>query len=265
MSRMVEESREVCGSAVAFEPYAFDGSPRRFAPYCFKDKSGMSFKELGSDSNDYFMEDWFHLPEVLKAPIWTDPYFDEGGARIVMTTCSRPFFERGARGADRKVRGIATADLSLEWLTKLVSSVQVGHTGYCFIISDTGRFVTYPNPEYIMSESMFSLAEELHDPALRAIGLAMVRRGIGFHGNRAGSERRGGFLGLRPYSFARLVPGSSLSQEGVISRVDQPPPKDRPIGRRGADSSAGGKLAGGSIYRSTIAPYGRGYGESRSG
>ena len=49
-------------------------------------------------------------------------------------------------------------------------------TGYCFIISDTGRFVTHPNPEFIMSESMFSLAEELHDPALRTIGLAMLKR-----------------------------------------------------------------------------------------
>ncbi len=175
MSRMVEESREVYGSAVAFEPYAFDGSPRRFAPYFFKGKSGMLYKQLGSDSDDCFMEDWYHLPKVLKAPVWTDPYFDEDGGRIVMTTCSRPFFEPGARGADPKIRGIVTADLSLEWLTKLVSSVQVGHAGYCFIISDTGRFVTYPNPEYIMSESMFSLAEELHDPALRTIGLAMVR------------------------------------------------------------------------------------------
>ena len=180
MSLMVEGSREAFGAAVAFEPYAFDGSSRRFAPYCFKGKSGMSYKQLGSDSDNCFMEDWYHLPKALKAPVWTDPYFDEGGAGIFMTTYSRPFFEQGARGADRRVRGIVTADLSLEWLTKLVSSVQVSHTGYCFITSDTGRFVTHPNPEYIMSESIFSLAEELHDPALRAIGLAMVRGESGF-------------------------------------------------------------------------------------
>ena len=97
-----------------------------------------------------------------------------------MTTCSRPFFERGANGAAPKVRGIVTADVSLEWLTKLVGSVQVGRTGYCFIISDTGHFVTHPNPEFIMSESMFSLAEERHDPALRTIGLAMRQEESGF-------------------------------------------------------------------------------------
>ena len=56
----------------------------------------------------------------------------------------------------------------------------MGRTGYCFIISDTGHFVTHPNSELIMSESMFSLAEERHDPALRTIGLAMGREESGF-------------------------------------------------------------------------------------
>ena len=180
--RMVEESREVYGSAVAFEPHAFDESLRWFAPYCCKSKSGtgITYQELGSDSYDYFAKDWYHLAKVLKAPVWTDPYFDEGGGHIMMTTCSRPFLERGASGAAPKIRGIVTADVSLEWLTNLVSSVQVSRTGYCFIISDTGHFVTHPNPEFIMSESMFSLAEELHDPSLRTIGLAMEKEESGF-------------------------------------------------------------------------------------
>ena len=82
--------------------------------------------------------------------------------------------------AASKVKGIVTADVSLEWLTSLVCSVQVGRTGYCFIISDTGHFVTHPNPDLIMSESMFSLAEERHDPALRSIGMAMEREESGF-------------------------------------------------------------------------------------
>ena len=175
VSRVVEESREIYGSAVAFEPHAFDENLRWFMPYCCKSESGITYQQLGSDSYDYYLKDWYHLPKVLKAPVWTDPYFDEGGGHIMMTTYSRPFFERGAGGVAPKVKGIVTVDVSLEWLTSLVSSVQVGRKGYCFIISDTGRFVTHPNPEFVMSESMFSLAEELHDPALRTIGLAMLQ------------------------------------------------------------------------------------------
>jgi len=178
--RMVEESRELYGSTVAFEPHAFDERLRLFAPYCFKSKSGITCEQLGSESYDYLTKDWYHVPKVLKAPVWSDPFFDEGGGGIIMTTYSRPFFERGESGAEAKVKGIVTADVSLEWLTSLVCTVQVGHTGYCFIISDTGRFVTHPNPALIMAESLFSLAEERHDPALRVIGQAMGRDEWGF-------------------------------------------------------------------------------------
>jgi HAMP domain-containing protein len=180
MSRMVEDSREVYGSAVAFEADAFEKGVHWFAPYCFKDKSGLKYEQLGSVSYDYFTKDWYHVPEVLKAPVWTDPYFDEGAGGIIMTTYARPFFEVGKSGTDSKPRGIVTADVSLEWLTDVVHSVQVGRTGYCFIISDTGTFVTYPDPELVMCESMFSFAEERHAPELRRVGLAMLRENSGF-------------------------------------------------------------------------------------
>ena len=180
VSRLVEESREVYGATVAFEPHAFDEKMRLFSPYFFKDKSGLTYEDLGSGSYDYTTKDWYHVPKVLKGPVWIDPYFDAGGGGVMMTTCARPFFESGNRGEASKVRGIVTADVSLAWLTNLVCSVQVGRTGHCFIISDTGKFVAHPNAELIMSESMFSLAEERHDPALRAIGQAMEREESGF-------------------------------------------------------------------------------------
>ncbi len=178
--RMVEESREIYGSAVAFEPGAFEKDLHWFAPYYFKGKSGITYEQLGSDSYDYFTKDWYHLPKVLKRPVWTDPYFDEGAGGVIMTTYARPFFQGGGDGTASKVKGIVTADVSLEWLTNLVFSVPVAQTGYCFIISDTGHFVTHPNPDLIMVESMFSLAEVRHDPALRTIGLAMQREESGF-------------------------------------------------------------------------------------
>ncbi len=40
--RMVEGSREVYGSAVAFEPHAFDKGLRWFAPYYYKSKAGIN-------------------------------------------------------------------------------------------------------------------------------------------------------------------------------------------------------------------------------
>ena len=178
--RLVEGNSEVFGSAVAFEPNAFDPNLRSYAPYYHKGKAGMAFAQLGSGSYDYFMKDWYHLPNVLRKPVWIDPYFDEGGGGIVMTTYARPFFEREVDGSPVKMRGIITADVSLEWLSRLVNSTKAAKTGYCFIVSDTGTFVTHPDPDLIMWESLFSLAEENRAPVLRTAGLAMIKEDAGF-------------------------------------------------------------------------------------
>lgn len=218
--RLVERNGEVFGSAVAFEPNAFDQGLRSYAPYCYKGKSGITYEQLGSDSYDYFTKDWYHLPRILQSPVWIDPYFDEGGGGIVMTTYARPFFERGPVGAQAKVRGVITADVSLEWLAKLVGSIQAGRTGYCFIISDTGTFVTHPRPEWIMWESMFSLAEERHLPVLRSSGLAMIREEAGFTDIGPALTGEDAFL-----AYARIPsPGWSLGavfpKKELLAEVD---------------------------------------------
>jgi len=204
--RLVADNKEVFGSAIAFEPNAFDPNKRWYAPYYCKSKTGIKVEQLGSDSYDYFTKDWYHIPRVLRAPVWIDPYFDEGGGGIIMTTYARPFFERNPQGAPIKVRGIVTADVSLEWLSSLVRSIQVARTGYCFIISETGTFVTNPNPGLIMSQSVFSLAEENRNPELRSIGMAMIREESGFTDIGSALSPEGAFL-----AYARIPsPGWSL-------------------------------------------------------
>jgi sigma-B regulation protein RsbU (phosphoserine phosphatase) len=208
IKRMVEEGREIYGSTVAFEPYTFDNNLRSFAPYFFKNQSGVSYKELGKDSTNYFTQDWYHIPKVLRTPIWTEPYFDDGGG-IIMTTYSRPFFERTPAGTASKVNGIITADVSLEWLTQIIASVQPGRTGFSFILSETGHFVSHPNTELIMSESIFSLAEERQDASLRKLGLAMLQDESGFVEIGPSLSGQDSFL-----AYARIpTPGWSL---GVV-------------------------------------------------
>lgn len=214
LRRLVEENREVFGAAVAFEPHALDPNVRTYAPYFCRSKSGITFEQLGTGTYDYFTKDWYHLPKVLKAPVWTDPYFDVGGGGIIMTTYAHPFFERSRDGTPATIRGVVTADVSLEWLSNLVRSVQVGGGGYCFIISDTGAFVTHPHAELIMSESIFSLAEEHGDPALRRVGLAMTRDESGFADIGSALLPEDSFL-----AYARIAsPGWSLG--GVFPRKE---------------------------------------------
>ena len=66
---------------------------------------------------------------TLKAPVWSEPYFDEGGGNVVMTTYAVPFYRPG-RGGQRRLAGIATADVSIDWLGRQVSSLRLYRNGY---------------------------------------------------------------------------------------------------------------------------------------
>ncbi len=177
---MVADNPEVFGSAVGFESNAFEEGVQSYSPYYYRTRNGLKYMELGSASYNYFQKDWYHIPKVLKAPVWIEPYFDRGGGGMIMTTYSFPFLERANDGAATRVKAIVSADVSLEWLSWLVSSIRLGRTGYGFIMSDIGTIVTHPREEWIMRHSIFSLAEEFGDSRLRRIGRAMIREKSGF-------------------------------------------------------------------------------------
>ena len=180
LQRNLIDSPEVYGSAIAFEPYSFSESVETYAPYYFKGKNGLEYLELKPPSYNYFQFDWYHVSRELRAPVWSEPYFDEGAGNILMATYSVPFYRLGANGERGRLEGIVTADVSLDWLTKLLRSISPGRTGYCFLVSGDGAFISHPDPNVIMRESLFSLAEESGKPRLRQIARTMLRKESGF-------------------------------------------------------------------------------------
>lgn len=56
------------------------------------------------------MMDWYQIPRLLNKPYWSEPYYDEGGGNIIMTTYSYPIYDMQGN-----MVAIFTADLSLEW------------------------------------------------------------------------------------------------------------------------------------------------------
>jgi sigma-B regulation protein RsbU (phosphoserine phosphatase) len=168
---------ELFGSTVAFEPYAFDSEVLYFAPYFYKDEEKLKFRFL-DHSYRYFSKDWYRIPKELKRPVWSEPYFDEGGGDIIMSTYSVPF-TRIVNG-ESEFKGVVTADISLDWLLDIVSQVTIYQSGYAFLISQNGVFVTHPDKDLIMQESIFSIAESAGDMRLRKIGEDMISGGEGF-------------------------------------------------------------------------------------
>jgi len=178
LEMIVKNNKEIFGSCIAFEPYAFKQGVRDYAPYFYKSDNGVMYKELSQEEEyDYFLWPWYTLPKQEGRALWTEPYFDEGGGDILMTTYSVPFYNPEE---NERFLGVITADISLDWLEELMSSIKVYQTGYAFLITREGVFITHPNNQLRMQETVFSIAEKLDRPDIIELAKGLVEGETGF-------------------------------------------------------------------------------------
>lgn len=170
----VRDNREIYGCCAAFEPLTPHARP--YGPYFYK--QGKTLVYDPEDTFQYLRQDWYQISRELGMAEWTEPYYGDNGANILMATCSVPFYE--TTNGTRRLKGVVASDVSLEWLTELVASIKVLKTGYAFLLSRNGTIVTHPAKDMIMNETIFSLAEARNDPGLRALGRKMIRGGTDF-------------------------------------------------------------------------------------
>ncbi|MDD2318629.1 MAG: SpoIIE family protein phosphatase [Geobacteraceae bacterium] len=172
----VLENPEVYGAMLAFEPYALDGKTRYFAPYFYRGNG--TIKATAPYTRVHFDWSWYQDPKQSGRPEWSEPYFDTGFGNIVMATYSVPFY-RLEKGKER-FRGVVTADISLDQLSKIVSSIKILDSGFGILISKSGTIVTHPDRNLILKETIFSLAEKRGDPRITEVGRQMIAGKSGF-------------------------------------------------------------------------------------
>ena len=151
----------IVGAAYALNP---DYEPRKgqlVAPYVYRDSTGIKSKRLDNPEYDYIHKEWFAKPIEMGKTLWTEPYVDEGGGEILMTTCSMPLFNNKG-----EMYVVQTADLSLNWITKLTEEVDsLNNTDYylglrkkdkghsrSFIVTANGNFVVHPDKKLQATE-----------------------------------------------------------------------------------------------------------------
>ncbi len=171
LEMIIENNKEIKGICVAYAPYRYSKYARFFAPYVTRRKGNVIVKYV---YYDYSYWDWYQIPKELHRAVWSEPYFGTAGG-FLMTTYSVPFYDENS-----EFSGVVAIDLSLTWLQELVSSIKIEKTGYAFLISKNGTFVTHPYKRLIMNESIFSMAEERHDNYLQKIGNKMIEGKSGF-------------------------------------------------------------------------------------
>ena len=241
--RLLELNPNIIGSTVAFEPNYYPSKGTQFSPYAYRDiDSTVLTKQLGSNDYEYHYMDWYLIPKLLKRNYWSEPYYDKGGGEQMMTTYSRPLFD-----ASGNIYAIITADVSLEWLTELVTESDLDfnqrvlnikdqerdaqwailegdsaffyHHAYTYIIGKGGAYITHPLRDRILNESYFILADVTADTIDNRIGYEMIdgktgmeavdRDGTKFYINYAPIERTG-------WSMATVIPAKLIFSRSMI-------------------------------------------------
>ena len=150
--RLLQNNEFIYGSAVAFEPDYIRSEGHYFSPYSYRSEDGViQSREVGNDTYDYHYMDWYQIPKLLDSPYWSEPYYDDGGGEKMMTTYSKPLYD-----SHGKLYAMLIADLSLEWLTDLVSGIQAFDKAYNLMVSRNASFIVHPKRELILNETVFS-------------------------------------------------------------------------------------------------------------
>jgi phosphoserine phosphatase RsbU/P len=199
LKSVVQHNSDIWGSCIAFEPEAFTPGKRWYAPYWHWHGGEVRFVQVGNPTYDYFKWPWYELPKQTGRKLWVEPFFDEGGGDVMMTTYCVPFRREG------KIWGVATVDVALTELVKEATKVPVGREGYVLMVSEGGRFLVCPDQSKIMNATVQSVAPEL--------GLRMTAGEDGLIRMRDPFRGKASFVAFAPilrgtFSLAVIVPES---------------------------------------------------------
>lgn len=99
----------IYGAAFAFAPVKKNGRLVKSSPYVYRSGGKLIEKNLIA-AYDYSVQDWYALPVKAREPVWSKPYYDEGGGEAWMITYSIPIYSKGKQP---RLIGVLTSDLLL--------------------------------------------------------------------------------------------------------------------------------------------------------
>ena len=144
-TRLVATNPVICGSTVALKD-------KNLAPYSYQEGNVILTSSLATEEYDYKNQEWFLSPIGLGSGYWSEPYFDEGGGNMLMTTYSVPVKDKKGNVA------VFTADVSLDWLAEMMDNVKVYPSSFSMLVSREGRIMACPAETLVMNHTIEDLA-----------------------------------------------------------------------------------------------------------
>lgn len=167
LTSFIETNDETFGGGIWFEPYAFDPLIKYVSPYCMRENGKVVYVDNYSlgDGVYYTDQDWYtNVINTNESAVWSAPYFDDY-VKISMVTSSAPFYD--SKG---NFMGVATTDIDLTQLQKMIASLQVHESGRAFLIDETGTYIADEDNKKLLAANITSDA----NTSLAALGKKII-------------------------------------------------------------------------------------------
>ena len=178
MKRMLVSNPHVKGVSIAFVENYFPQKGRWYELYASRDSSHVNIKKIGSASHDYLQAKWFTECVKNDKGYWSDTYYDDAGAKEILTTYSLPIHDSQGR-----VIGVMGTDISLSWLQEQMKEMEDKNLHYSlltnndtiadyqreiflshsFIIQQDGTYIVHHDKNRILNDNFYKYVESTAD------------------------------------------------------------------------------------------------------
>ncbi|MDW7730982.1 MAG: methyl-accepting chemotaxis protein [Methanolobus sp.] len=219
---MLEENPSLLGTYVAYEPDAFDDNDAVFADSDGHDRTGRFIPYWsrigGSVALDplagYETDDYYQLPKTLKQDVILEPFMYDG---VMMVSYVSPIIK------DKGFVGIAGVDVALDYIDDEVSQVTIFDTGYAFMVSNSGVFMSHPTEkEWIGTKSL----TDFDDPKMDQMATD-IQNGVNGHIEGVIDPTTGKKVNMVYYpvetanfGFVMMVPEEEILADAMALRND---------------------------------------------
>jgi sigma-B regulation protein RsbU (phosphoserine phosphatase) len=135
---VVDEREDLFGAALALDPRWAENPRRGFAAYFYYREGEVTYTDLAGSYN-YVLRSWYRETASSGQSGWSEPYFDEGGGNVYMSTYSAPVYR--TIDGQRTFFGVVTADITLDELQYYLDRIELGESGFGFLLSRSGKIM----------------------------------------------------------------------------------------------------------------------------
>ena len=171
--RIVTMNPNFDGCSISMEPNFFPQRGRYFSVYAYHD--GDSVRAKIEEPYDYFDKVYYKMPITLGKPSWVEAYIENADGEVsddyndMIVSFGVPLVN-----SKKEVIGVISTDLSIPWLSEIVSEFKPYPNSYCVMLGADGQYLIHPDTTKLMRKTIFTDLDPQTQQDLISLGHEMI-------------------------------------------------------------------------------------------